>query len=128
MAIRYGLNHWNNFYLKNLAIVLMCAMKNNVYLVFDNKTPIATFQTRKCGPAILFQKLATDPDFESRGVGSFCLSEIERIGREWGCSEVVCEVYDKSKHAIRFYEHKGFTVYDTAKTLKFTELKMKKQL
>lgn len=128
MAKKYGLQHWNNSYLKNWIIVFLCALKNNVYLVYDGKAPVATFQTKKTGEMILFQKLATSPEFSGKGIGSFCLSEIERMGREGGCKEVICEVYDKSEHAIRFYEKLGFVTYGTVETLKYNELKMKKEL
>lgn len=128
MAVKYDLHHWDNSYLKNWLIILLCEMKNDIYLVCENETPVATFQTRKNGNAFLFQKLATSPAFSGKGVGSFCLGEIERLGRENGCSEILCEVYDKSKHAIGFYEHKGYTVYGTVETLKYSELKMSKKL
>lgn len=128
MAIKYDLHHWDNSHLKNWLIVLLCAVKNDIYLIFDNETPVDTFQIQKNGSSLLFQKLATAPDFAGKGVGSFCLNEIERIGCENACSEIVCEVYDQSNHAIRFYEHKGYTVYGTVETLKYNELKMIKKL
>ncbi len=128
MAAKYDLHHWNNSRLKNWAIVALCALKNKIYLVYDNKTPVATFQTRKVGESYLFQKLATSPDFMGGGIGSFCLNEIERLGRLSDCKEIICEVYDQSERAIRFYENRGFVVYGTTNTLKYTELKLKKSL
>ena len=128
MANRYDLHHWENSHLKTWLIVLMCVLKNDIYLVLDQKTPVATFQVQKKENALLFQKLATHPAFAGKGIGSFCLSEMERIARERGCLEIICEVYDQSRHAIRFYEHKGYTVYGTVKTLKYNELKMRKPL
>ena len=44
------------------------------------------------------------------------------------CKEVICEVYDKSEHARKFYEHKGYMVYGETDTLKYKELKMKKEI
>lgn len=128
MAARYDLHHWDNPRVKNWIIVALCVLKNDVYLVFDDKTPVATFQTRKAGTSFLFQKLATSPEFAGGGVGSFCLQEIERLGKAEGCTEVICEVYDKSGHAKAFYEHKGYTVYGETDTLKYKELKLKKEL
>lgn len=128
MAIKYDLHHWNNSHPKNWLIVLMCALKREIYLVFDHATPVATFQIQKKGSSLLFQKLATAPNFAGKGVGSFCLNEIERIGRENGCSDITCEVYDQSKHAIQFYEHKGYAVCGTVETLKYNELKMIKNI
>ena len=128
MAEKYGLHHWDNSHLKNWVIVALCALKNTVYLVYDGKNPVATFQTRKVNQSYLFQKLATSPEFSGGGIGTFCMSEIERLARVENCTEVVCEVYAESEHAKRFYEHKGYTVYGTADTLKYKELKMKKTL
>lgn len=128
MAETYGLHHWDNSHVKNWVIVALCSVKNQIYLVFDGKTPVATFQTRKRERSYLFQKLATAPDFAGKGVGSFCLGEIERLAAEEGCKEVICEVYDKSEHAKAFYEHKGYLVYGETDTLKYKELKLRKEL
>ena len=63
MAKKYDLHHWDNSHIKNHIIVALCAMKNDIYLVYSEKTPVATFQTRKTGQSFLFQKLATTPAF-----------------------------------------------------------------
>ena len=68
------------------------------------------------------------PEFAGKGIGSFCLKEIEKIARENNCSEAVCEVYDKSHHAISFYENKGYAVCGTNETRKYKVLKMMKKL
>jgi ribosomal protein S18 acetylase RimI-like enzyme len=105
----------------------LCLLKNQIYLVCDGKTPVATFQTRKVNQSYLFQKLATAPQFAGRGIGSFCLKEIERLARYEKCTETICEVYDKSKHAKRFYEHQGYVVYGKTDTLNYKELKLRKE-
>ena len=128
MAEKNDLHHWDNSHFKNLMIVILCALKNDIYLVFDNEKAVATFQTRKVSQSYLFQKLATSPEFSGAGIGTFCLNEIEKMGREKNCSEIICEVYDKSEHAKAFYEHKGYVIYGTTETLKYKELKLKKEL
>lgn len=128
MAKKYDLHHWDNSCIKNYIIVALCAIKNDIYLVYSEKTPVATFQTRKMEQSFLFQKLATTPAFSGRGIGGYCLTELERLARENGCTEVVCEVYDKSEHAKSFYEHRGYTTYGTTETLKYKELKLRKEL
>lgn len=128
MANKYNLHHWDNTHLKNWLIILMCALKNNIYLVYDGTVPVATFQTKKINDSLLFQKLATSPIYAGKGVGTYCLNEIERIGRENACSKVICEVYAQSEHAIEFYKHKGYNEYGTTETLKYKELKLKKNL
>lgn len=128
MAWKYDLHHWDNSHIKNHIIVALCAMKNDIYLVYNEKTPVATFQTRKTGQSFLFQKLATVPSFSRGGVGSYCLTEIERLAKDNGCTEVICEVYDKSEHAKSFYEHRDYAIYGETETLKYKELKLRKEL
>ncbi len=128
MANNYDLHHWDNSRVKNWIIVALCAIKNKIYLVYDNKTAIATFQTRKIGDKYLFQKLATLPEVQKKGIGDFCLNKIETQAKNIGCREVLCEVYDKSEHAKKFYENRGYYVYAETDTLKYKELKYKKEL
>lgn len=128
MAERYDLHHWDNSHVKNWIIVALCAMKNKIYLVYDDKTPVATFQTRKVDRSYLFQKLATSPEFSGGGVGTFCLQKIEHFAEAENCKEIICEVYDKSEHARAFYEHRGYLVYGEMDTLKYKELRLRKEL
>lgn len=129
MAQKQSLQHWNNSHLKNAAVVALCVLKNSIYLVTDeNGDAVATFQTQMADGVLYFQKLATDPVFAGKGVGSFCIQSIEEMALEAGCSKVRCEVYDKSLHAIAFYRNRGYTAYGSDKTLKYTQLRMEKQL
>lgn len=128
MAKRYGLHHWDNSHGKNLLIVALCAMKNDIYLVYKEKTPVATFQTRKLGQSFLFSKLAVSPAYAGMGIGSYCLTQIECFAKETRCKDVICEVYDKSENAKKFYRHRGYVIYGTTKTLKYMELKLRKEL
>ena len=128
MADKYDLHHWDNSHIKNWLIVALCALKNNIYLVYSGETTVATFQTRPAEKSFLFQKLATSPKLAGGGIGSYCLTEIERMAKEKGCTEVICEVYDKSEHAKSFYEHRGYAVYGATETLKYKELKMRKEI
>lgn len=128
MAKKYDLHHWDNSHIKNWMIVALCALKNDIYLVYNEKTPVGTFQTRKTDKSLLFQKLATTPAFSGAGIGSYCLTQIERLAKENGCAAVICEVYDKSEQAKNFYEHRGYTIYGSTETLKYKELKMRKEL
>jgi GNAT superfamily N-acetyltransferase len=128
MAKKYDLHHWDNSHIKNWIIVALCAMKNDIYLVYSQKTPVATFQTRKTEKSFLFQKLATIPAFSGGGIGSYCLTEIERLAHENACTEVICEVYDQSEHAKSFYERRGYTTYGATETLKYKEWKLRKEI
>ena len=126
MSAKYNLQHWNNCYLKDLLIVLLCNIKNQIYIVKQYNLVVATFQINVRQEELCFQKLATNPVYAGHGVGSYCMREIENIAKNLGLKTVVCEVYDKSLHAKEFYEKRGYSVYGTVDTLKYTELKMKK--
>ncbi len=129
MAQKYNLQHWNNSGLKNAVIVFLCVLKNKVYLVCDsNGKAVATFQTKQNGTQMRYCKLATDPAFAGKGIGSFCLEATENLAREANCEKVCCEVYDKSTHAINFYKNRGYNVCGNESTLKYTEIKMEKVL
>ena len=125
----YGLQHWNNSYLKTMLIVAICNIKNSIYLVCDElNKPVATFQTRIIDSSIEFQKLAVIPNFKGKGIGSFCLCKLEEMARIDNCNRLICEVYDKSEHAIQFYYRKGFSEYGVTETLKYREIKMEKYI
>lgn len=128
MARRCDLHHWDNPHIKNWLIIVLCTMKNDIYLVYREKTPVATFQTCKKEQSFLFSKLAVNPAFAREGIGSYCLTQIEYLAKKSSCSDVICEVYEKSEHAKMFYKQRGYTVYGMTKTLKYRELKLRKEL
>ena len=66
MAEKYGLHHWDNSMIKSCIIVLLCAMKNKIYLVLDGKKTVATFQTKKIGGVLFFEKLAVIPEVSGK--------------------------------------------------------------
>lgn len=106
----------------------LCALKNQIYLVYDGINPVAIFQTKRIDQSYLFQKLTAAPKFAGKGIETFCIIEIERLAKSENCKEVICAVHDRDKHAESFYEHKGYTVYGETDTLKYRELKLRKEL
>ena len=128
MAGKYGLHHWDNSYLKTLIIVFLCQLKNSIYLVWENENPVATFQVRKENDEVYFEKLAVSPDKEGQGIGSYCMSDIEKMAGEVNAARVWMEVYTQSRHAIGFYEKRGYRVCGDDKNLKYSVVKMEKKL
>lgn len=126
MAKKYDLHHWDNIMIKSCIIVLLCMFKNQIYLVLDNNNPVATFQVKKLEDTLFFEKLAVDPEISGKGYGSNCMKLIERQAKKMECHKIRMEVYDKSKHAIEFYEHKGYVKVGETGTLKYTDLIMEK--
>ena len=128
MAKKYDLHHWDNSHLKNFIIILLCELKNSVYLVYEDKNPIATFQLNKNDNVLRFEKLACSPSHSGKGVGKYCMSYIEKSAQEYGCKKVAMEVYAPSQHALNFYISKGYKVCGETKTIKYSEVKMEKIL
>ncbi|MBE7049644.1 MAG: GNAT family N-acetyltransferase [Ruminococcaceae bacterium] len=128
MAKKYGLHHWDNSYIKTFAIVLLGIFgRGNTYLVYKD-VPVATFRVNQTQDEFHFGKLATHPEYSSKGIGSWCMDYIERMAKEQCCSAVTLEVYDKSNHAKDFYTHRGYVLCGEVKTRKYTEFKMRKDL
>lgn len=128
MARKQNLHHWDNSYIKDLAVVVLCGMRNDIFLVLSEKRPVATFQVKREGEVLNFQKLATEPSFSGKGIGSFCMKTIEEMARCFDCCAVCCEVYDQSRHAIAFYLKRGYQVCGKTDTLKYTVLQLRKNL
>ena len=127
MAKKYDVHHWNNPWIKTLLITLLCLIKNNVYVVNDKKI-VATYQTRKTEDGLYFEKLAVKPSESGKGIGSFCLKQIENEGRNIGCVKVRAEVYSKSQHAVQFYQKHGYRRTGENKTLKYEVVCLEKVL
>lgn len=128
MAERYDIHHWDNPYLKSFIIVCLCALKSDIYLLYDNGKPAATFMTKQQNEILHFEKFATIPSESGKGIGSFCLKKIEKIAESRGCEKVALEVYQLSQHAISFYQHNGYRIVGTTDTLKYKEVKMEKSI
>ena len=107
MAKKYDLHHWDNPWIKTLLIVMICLIKNKVYVVKAKKI-VATYQTKITEDNLYFEKLAVKPEESGKGIGSFCLKQIENEGRKIGCMKVRADVYSKSQHAIQFYQKHGY--------------------
>ena len=128
MGERYNLHHWDNPRLKTFVIVVMCAFKNDIYLLCYKNKPVATFMTKIQGDTLHFEKLGTMPSMAGHGVGSMCMSAIEEIAKKSGCKDVSMEVFAHSRHAILFYEHRGYEIVGETDTLKYKEIIMKKSI
>lgn len=129
MHQKYGLDHWDNIWIKTYLIVLICMCKNQVYMVIDKRNnPIATFQVKISGDKLFAEKLGVRPSFSGSGVGTFCLDYFESIAKDNKCNKVTFDVFEKSEHAIQFYLNRGYNVCGTEDTLKYKELKMEKEV
>ena len=67
MAKKYDLHHWDNSYIKNVVILILCVLKNQIFLVYDEQYPVATFQLSESVNELKFQKFATEPQKSGGG-------------------------------------------------------------
>lgn len=129
MYYKYKLKHWKNSYFKTLLIVIYMSLKNTIYGVFDNKQDmIATFQIKYESDCLHFAKLAVSPQMTGKGVGSFCLDEMEKMANQKKVHFLKCEVYEKSEHAYLFYLNRGFKKIRSIETFKYKEIMLEKIL
>lgn len=128
MAQRYDVHHWDNTWIKTYIIVLLCVIKNDVFIVEKDNSTIATYQTKIMDKSYHLEKLAVDPKYHGHGVGSFCLHHIEKVARQNGCIKVELEVYSKSDHAIKFYYAHGYSHIKNSTTRKYDVFCMEKEI
>ena len=106
MKEKYGLLHWDNSLFKTWLIICYTAVKNRVFIVYDNnRSPVATFCIGVFEDYLHFGKLAVLPEFSGKGIGSFCLKYIERLARESGKNRICCEVYEKASTRSAFMKN-----------------------
>lgn len=73
-------------------------------------------------------KFATLPEAAGRGIGKASMEYMENYCRSKNCVKLIFDVYDKSEHAIRFYQNRGFSIVGSEPTKHFTVLLMEKEL
>ncbi|WP_079528171.1 GNAT family N-acetyltransferase [Halobacillus hunanensis] len=136
-----GLIHWRTPYpIENIKID---CKEREVFLAknTDTNSYVHTFQleflnddlknsnsNNKVSNIVVINKFATLPQYAGCGIGKQSINYIEKYCLSRGVSNISLEVYDKSKHAIRFYKKRGFVVTGSKSTRHFTVSLMEKQL
>lgn len=130
MYEKYGLSHWLNSTTKTFLIVLYTILKNRrkVYSVIQDNNLIATYQASKVGNSFKFGKFAVLPKMSGKGVGNECIRIMTQQALRLDCTFLECEVFDKSSHALHFYLKRGFSINGKCNTLKYSEIKLIKQI
>lgn len=126
MFFKYQLSHWKNSFIKTFLIVIYTSFRNTLWGCFENQKIVATFQTRNIEEELCFSKFAVHPLKAGKGIGSYCLKEMEQIAIDKDLRYLRCDVYNKNRFAYDFYIKKGFIEAGEIKTLKYTEITLKK--
>lgn len=134
-----GLEHWKNPYpieslKKDCAekeVFLIKDSSEDIYihtfqLSFENSKDINDLEERRRISTI--NKFATVPEATGKGVGKNSIDYIENYCREKGVNLIKLDVYEKSEHAINFYEKRGFKITGSRLTRNFRVLLMEKEI
>jgi len=79
----------------------------------DNWINPRYFANREMRP-LFVEELATHPDYQGRGVGSFMLEQLQHLARVRGCTHLVLEVAENNRTALSFYRKRSFYKLDAA--------------
>jgi len=79
----------------------------------DNWINPRYFDSRGMRP-LFVEELATHPDYQGRGVGSFMLEQLQHLARVRGCTHLVLEVAENNRPALSFYRKRNFYKLDAA--------------
>ncbi len=79
----------------------------------DNWINPRFFQSRDMRP-LFVEELASHPEYQGRGVGSFMMEQLQHLARLRGCTHLVLEVAENNENALRFYRRRGFYKLDAA--------------
>ncbi len=79
----------------------------------DNWINPRYFANREMRP-LFVEELATHPDYQGRGVGSFMLEQLQHLARVRGCTHLVLEVAENNRSALTFYRKRNFYKLDAA--------------
>ncbi len=71
------------------------------------------FDSRDMRP-LFVEELASHPDYQGRGVGTFMLEQLQHLARVRGCTHLVLEVAENNRDALAFYRRRNFFKLDAA--------------
>ncbi len=61
-----------------------------------------------CIPFLVMENFVVDENFRGKGIGRRLLSELEKVGKEKNCSQIIFITETDRKDTVKFYEKLGF--------------------
>lgn len=118
----HGRGHWAT--VNTVRTLKKRAAEQRLWAVDEGESPIATFTLAESKihfyrlswfahpehPALYLTDMAVHPDYQRKGVGRWCMREIERIARGRAARAVRFDAYDAAAGAGPFYEKCGYTL------------------
>lgn len=62
----------------------------------------------ECFPFLVMENFVVNKEYRGKGVGRELLSELEKIGKERHCSQIIFITETERQETVRFYEKVGF--------------------
>ena len=120
LKFEFGLSHWDPPY--PIQLLRKDAKEKNVYAVTMGEQTLATFtvSTRPLPyyfpelwlhpnqKAVYVSHLAVLPERQGKGIGSWCMREIEQIAISWDCQAVRLDAYERYNKLLEFYDKLGY--------------------
>ncbi len=78
----------------------------------DNWINPRYFESRDMRP-LFVEELATHPDYQGMGIGSFMIEQLLHLARVRGCTHLVLEVAENNEGALTFYRKRTFYKLDS---------------
>lgn len=119
LTARYGTGPWSSGLTEKGVLFGMRTSK--VYVARDGDKLIATFRLATKKPwaidrsyfsasqrPLYLTSMAVDAAEQRKGIGTFCIHEARRIGKEWPADAIRLDAFDADAGAGGFYEKCGF--------------------
>jgi ribosomal protein S18 acetylase RimI-like enzyme len=79
----------------------------------DNWMNPRYFDNRDMRP-LFVEELASHPEYQGRGIGTFMLEQLQHLARVRGCTHLVLEVAENNRRALSFYRRRDFFKLDAS--------------
>jgi ribosomal protein S18 acetylase RimI-like enzyme len=79
----------------------------------DNWINQTYFDNRDMRP-LFVEELASHPEYQGMGVGTFMMEQVMHLGRVRGCTHIVLEVAENNEGALSFYRKRNFYKLDAS--------------
>lgn len=114
------LNHWHPF--MDIETFKKSLNDKQLFGVYENNSAIATFNistsprdyyhiglwSNPGAKALYVGQLATQPNFQRKGLGKWCMNQIEQLAQEMNCESIRFDALQQHPWLGTFYEHLGY--------------------
>lgn len=92
---------------KNPNYIFLCA-ENNGKVIGVIQGIVCEEIYGDCIPFLMMENFVIDKNFRRKGIGQSLLNELEKVGKEKSCSQIIFITETDREDTVRFYENLGF--------------------